>query len=48
MPIRWDELEVLPGPGVFTLEKALEHLRERKSDPWKGYLALRQRIQILE
>ena len=48
MPIFWDDLEALPRADVFTLNTALQHLKARKADPWKGYLSTRQKISILK
>jgi bifunctional non-homologous end joining protein LigD len=47
LPLSWDELKALKNPAVFTIKKALAHVRNRKSDPWKGASNLRQKIAIL-
>lgn len=48
MPIAWDDLESLRASDIYTIPKALEHLKKRKSDPWKGYFAVKQKISILK
>lgn len=36
MPVRWADLPKLK-PGAFTAQTVPRHLRQRTSDPWKGY-----------
>jgi bifunctional non-homologous end joining protein LigD len=48
MPLTWEELENLKSPSEFTMERALRHIKRRKQDPWKGYLALKQKIAMLD
>lgn len=47
MPLTWEELKVIKGPDVFTLENAIRHLKKRKSDPWRDFFKREQRINIL-
>ena len=48
MPIEWKDLKKMTRPDVFTLEKALEHLKKRKQDPWRDYFDIEQKISILK
>lgn len=48
MPISWEELNKIKSSNQFTLEKAYQHLRARKKDPWADYFKQEQRISILE
>jgi len=48
MPIRWQELKDIDRPNIFTLAKTYEHLKKRRSDPWKDYFAKQQQISILK
>ncbi|KHD89016.1 MAG: hypothetical protein OM95_06050 [Bdellovibrio sp. ArHS] len=48
MPIEWKELRKIKGPDQFTLEKAIEHIKRRKTDPWKDYFKYNQKISILK
>ncbi len=48
MPIRWEDLRKIKSPNQFTLEKAYEHLKKRKVDPWKDYFKKKQKISILK
>ncbi|KYG60548.1 hypothetical protein AZI85_11080 [Bdellovibrio bacteriovorus] len=48
MPIDWKDLKKIKGPDQFTLEKAIEHLKHRKVDPWKDYFKYNQKISILK
>jgi bifunctional non-homologous end joining protein LigD len=47
MPISWKELETLKASNVFTLKKALEHLKGRRTDPWRDYFSTHQKIALL-
>jgi bifunctional non-homologous end joining protein LigD len=48
MPITWNDLKKIPGGDFYDLKKAIVHLQRRRSDPWKGYDKLKQRISLLE
>lgn len=48
LPVEWKELRRIKGPQVFTIDKALKKIKARKTDPWKGMLKLKQRIEILK
>jgi bifunctional non-homologous end joining protein LigD len=48
MPLEWSALKTLKDPAMFTMTKALEHLKKRKKDPWAGYNTNRQKIKILK
>ncbi|MNL62784.1 putative ATP-dependent DNA ligase YkoU [compost metagenome] len=48
MPVEWSELAKLKGADVFPLQKALEHIKKRKKDPWAGMHKNRQTIRILK
>lgn len=47
MPIGWNDLNKYPRADYFSLEKALNHLKKRKKDPWAGIHELKQEIVIL-
>jgi len=42
MPLAWNELARLRGGDAFTIRNALDHVRRRKSDPWKSIGTVRQ------
>ena len=44
MPLRWDELGKLAGPGAFDLRRALRRASALRSDPWDGIDALEQAL----
>jgi bifunctional non-homologous end joining protein LigD len=44
MPVRWDELDAVPGPGHFTIENVPRRLAQRRADPWAGYATLGQAL----
>ncbi|WP_374029572.1 DNA ligase D [Bdellovibrio bacteriovorus] len=48
MPVHWEDLTKLESPSQFTLPKALQYLRKRKTDPWKDYFKAKQKISILK
>lgn len=48
MPVEWKDLEKLKGADVFPLQKALEHIKRRKKDPWLGMHKNKQKIGILK
>jgi bifunctional non-homologous end joining protein LigD len=47
MPLAWEDLKKLKAADVFTMKKALAHLKRRKKDPWKDYFKLKQKIKLL-
>lgn len=47
MPIAWKDLKKYSSADYFSLEKALDHLKKRKTDPWKDFINLKQEILIL-
>jgi bifunctional non-homologous end joining protein LigD len=48
MPLDWDQLEALPRSNAYSLKESLNFLKKRKSDPWKDYFKLSQKISILD
>jgi bifunctional non-homologous end joining protein LigD len=44
VPLRWDELGRVAGPGAFTPHKALQRAARLRSDPWAGMSRLRQAL----
>ncbi|MBN6150485.1 DNA ligase D [Xanthomonas sp. AmX2] len=44
MPLRWDELAQIAGPGEYTLERALQRAARLRKDPWDGIDTLRQAL----
>ena len=44
MPLRWDELGKVEGPGAFGIAKALRRAASLRSDPWDGIASLDQRL----
>lgn len=48
MPLEWEELKKIKSSDQFTLKKALQKIKKRKSDPWKKFLSTKQVISILE
>lgn len=44
MPLRWNELNKLPGPAAFDLASAQQRLRRLRSDPWEGIDTVRQSL----
>lgn len=44
VPLRWEELARVAGPGAFTLGKALQRAARLRSDPWAGITELRQTL----
>ena len=44
MPIRWEELGRIEGPGAYDLAKALRRAKALKEDPWAGFQALSQSL----
>lgn len=48
LPIGWDELKRIKGPGAFTMRNGRRKIQQRGSDPWKGMLGLKQKISILK
>jgi bifunctional non-homologous end joining protein LigD len=47
MPLTWEDLKKLNAANVFTMKKALAHLKRRKKDPWKDYFKIKQKIKLL-
>lgn len=47
MPVSWEDLKKIKAGNVFTLEKALAHLRKRRKDPWADYFKTKQKIALL-
>ena len=43
-PIHWDELDPALRSDTFTLANICERLAGQRSDPWKDYFSLKQRI----
>jgi bifunctional non-homologous end joining protein LigD len=37
MPLAWDELDAVPGPGYFTVANAPARLADSSVDPWAGF-----------
>jgi bifunctional non-homologous end joining protein LigD len=48
MPIEWSQLKTLKAANLFTMKTAIAHLRKRKTDPWKNYFKVKQKISILK
>lgn len=48
LPVDWIELATLKSSDQFTIKKALAKIKSRKSDPWKKFLSVKQRITILD
>lgn len=48
LPVEWKELNTLKSSDQFTLKKALLKIKNRKSDPWKKLLSVKQRITLLD
>ncbi|HXH29282.1 MAG TPA: DNA ligase D [Bacteriovoracaceae bacterium] len=48
LPLEWSELRKVKGPQDFTMDKARKKILNRKVDPWKGMLKLKQKIKILK
>ena len=44
MPVTWDELDAVPGPGHFTIANVPRRLARLRADPCAGYVALRQAL----
>ncbi|SEM08112.1 ATP-dependent DNA ligase LigD phosphoesterase module /ATP-dependent DNA ligase LigD polymerase module [Pseudoxanthomonas sp. GM95] len=44
VPLRWDDLGRITGPGQFTLDKALQRAARLKADPWKDMAILKQKL----
>jgi bifunctional non-homologous end joining protein LigD len=47
LPLEWSELTKIKSSDQFTLKKALDKIRKRKKDPWKGIDKVKQKISIL-
>ncbi|MBI2520931.1 MAG: DNA ligase D [Bdellovibrio sp.] len=48
LPVEWRELPKLKSSDQFTLKKALLKIKKRKSDPWKDYLSIKQKIILFQ
>ncbi|HAZ14093.1 MAG: DNA ligase D [Bdellovibrionales bacterium GWA2_49_15] len=48
LPISWSELPRLKSSDQFTLEKALQKIKRRRTDPWEKFLSVKQKIAILD
>jgi bifunctional non-homologous end joining protein LigD len=44
MPLRWEELGKVEGPGAFDLARALRRAASLRKDPWDGIATLAQRL----
>jgi len=44
MPVSWTELGRIEAANAFTIPSVLRRLKQAKTDPWKGYFAIRQSI----
>jgi bifunctional non-homologous end joining protein LigD len=44
MPLRWEELGKVEGPGAFDLARALRRAASLRKDPWDGIDAMDQRL----
>jgi len=44
MPLRWEELRAIDGPGAFDLARALRRAARLRRDPWHGIARLRQAL----
>lgn len=44
VPVSWAELGTIDGANAFKIPDVLRRLKQKKSDPWKGYFQVRQRI----
>jgi bifunctional non-homologous end joining protein LigD len=44
MPVRWEELASITRGDHWNIVSAIEHLRQRKSDPWADYWKKPQRL----
>ena len=48
VPLTWAEVRKLKKPDEFDLNSVLERLVRQKTDPWKGYDQMKQKIKILK
>lgn len=48
LPVEWNELIKIKSSDQFTLKKALLKIKKRKSDPWKNFFSVKQKITLLE
>lgn len=46
VPLSWDEIATTARGDQWTIENALERLRDLRRDPWPGYAKTRQRITV--
>ena len=47
LPVEWNELPDLKSSDQFTIKKAMLKIKNRKSDPWKKILSIKQKITML-
>lgn len=47
MPLSWEELDKLKASNLYSMSKALQWLKKRKTDPWKDYFRVQQKIALL-
>jgi bifunctional non-homologous end joining protein LigD len=45
VPVSWSELSRIEAANSFTIPDVARRLALSKTDPWKGYFKLRQRIK---
>ena len=45
VPVAWSELSRIDAANAFTIPDVLRRIAQTKTDPWKGYFKLRQRIK---
>jgi bifunctional non-homologous end joining protein LigD len=48
MPIEWSELARLRSGAAYTLRSALQKIKRRGADPWKGFAKVRQTLPTLD
>ena len=48
LPLTWEELKRVKAPDQYDMDSALKKIKTRKSDPWRGMLKLKQKIDILK
>jgi bifunctional non-homologous end joining protein LigD len=47
-PLRWEDLDRLGDPAALNIRSVPARLRRLRSDPWKGFDSVRQRLQKFE
>jgi bifunctional non-homologous end joining protein LigD len=48
LPIAWKELNKNLKPNGFLLPEISGMMKSRRTDPWKGYFHLQQKVSLLE